>query len=194
MRPGPALSTRHLRGRQPRLRAIGLVATALALLALGCGKSVNRTGTGLPPPSRPVVPAPSTAAPTSTSAPVTTAPATTTVPPTTKAPTTAKASTPTTKPWAPSSPQPSPAQATYDLLGAWAEHARSLALRYASPGAVSALFARPYPSGGFDYRGCSSPPSTEPATCSVRTGDNLLQLTAVSFPHGWGITAAIFES
>jgi len=88
----------------------------------------------------------------------------------------------------------SPEQATYELLGAWEEHARSLALRYASPSAVATLFAQPYPSSGFDYRGCSTPPSNEPATCSVRTGDNLLQFTAVSFPHGWAITAAIFES
>ncbi|HUB71664.1 MAG TPA: hypothetical protein VL984_14685 [Acidimicrobiales bacterium] len=67
-------------------------------------------------------------------------------------------------------------------------------MRDASPAAVAALFAFTYPSEGVDYRGCSSPPGTEPATCSVRVNDNLLQLSATEFPTGWGITAALMET
>ncbi|HMK98033.1 MAG TPA: hypothetical protein VK425_10840 [Acidimicrobiales bacterium] len=94
----------------------------------------------------------------------------------------------------PGSPQPDPTQASYELLDAWGDHARTLALRYASPAAVATLFAQPYPIGGFDFRGCSNPPAGEPATCSVRVGNNLLELSARPFAGGWGITAAEFES
>jgi len=81
-------------------------------------------------------------------------------------------------------------------LDDWADGDRAGALEDASQAAVAALFSNPYSQQyGFDFRGCSTPPADLPVTCSVRVGEgNLLQLTATSFPEGWGITAAVIET
>jgi hypothetical protein len=105
-------------------------------------------------------------------------------------------SAPTTRAaaWRPPSPAPTPSQAAYELVSAWADGSRKAALADASPGAVSALFANPYPAGGPQFRGCSTPPGHAPSSCVFRSGNDLLSLTTVSFPDGWGITAAVMES
>ncbi len=111
-------------------------------------------------------------------------------------PSSAARSAPTTPPaaWKPPSPQPTASQAAYALVDAWADHTRKTALEDASPGAVAALFANPYPAGGAQYRGCSTPPGDLPSSCVFRSGNDLLSLTTVSFPDGWGVTAALMES
>jgi hypothetical protein len=91
-------------------------------------------------------------------------------------------------------PQPTSSQAAYALVGAWGEDDRADALQDASPPAVAALFANAYPSGGPQYRGCSTPPGNGPAACVWRSGNNLLSLTVTPFPNGWGVTAAIMET
>jgi hypothetical protein len=108
--------------------------------------------------------------------------------PTTPAPTTGTAA------WRPPSPAPTASQAAYALVGAWADHDGKAALADASPGAVDALFANAYPPGGPQYRGCSTPPGNAPSSCVFRSGNDLLSLTTVSFPGGWGVTAALMES
>jgi hypothetical protein len=111
-------------------------------------------------------------------------------------PPSAPRSAPTTPPaaWKPPSPEPTASQAAYALVDAWAEHNRKTALEDASPGAVAALFAAPYPAGGAQYRGCSTPPGNVPSSCVFRSGNDLLSLTTVPFPNGWGVTAALMES
>ena len=106
------------------------------------------------------------------------------------------ASSPTTSPaaWRPSAPQPSASQAAYELVGAWGDNDRKEALADASPAAVAALFANPYPSGGPEYRGCSTPPGNAPSSCVFRSGNDLLSLTTVAFLDGWGVIAAMMES
>jgi hypothetical protein len=105
-------------------------------------------------------------------------------------------SAPTTSPaaWRPASPAPSASQAAYELVEAWGNGSRKTALADASPRAVAALFANPYPAGGPQYRGCSTPPGHVPSSCVFRSGNDLLSLTTVSFPDGWGVTAALMES
>ena len=111
-------------------------------------------------------------------------------------PASGRRSAPTTAPaaWKPPSPEPTASQAAYALVDAWADHSRKTALEDASPGAVAALFANPYPAGGPQYRGCSTPPGNVPSGCVFRSGNDLLSLTTVSFPDGWGVTAALMES
>ncbi|HTV12850.1 MAG TPA: hypothetical protein VME20_13425 [Acidimicrobiales bacterium] len=97
-------------------------------------------------------------------------------------------------PWAPSGPQQDASGATLVLLDAWSEGSRQAALADASPSAVAALFSHAYPADGVDFRGCSTPPGDAPSICSVRVGNNLLELTASLFKKGWAITAALMES
>jgi hypothetical protein len=89
---------------------------------------------------------------------------------------------------------PTSSQAAYDIVGAWSEGDRKLALEDATPSAVSALFANAYPPGGPQYRGCSSPPGNQPSICVWRSGNDLLSLTVSAFPKGWAVTGALLES
>jgi hypothetical protein len=98
------------------------------------------------------------------------------------------------RPWAPSNPQPTISQAAYALVEAWSAHDRSLALADATPAAVAALFSHPYPPGGPQFRGCSTPPANEPAACVYRAGNDLLSLTVRLFKGGYAVTSAILES
>jgi hypothetical protein len=143
-----------------------------------------------------------TTATTATTAAITTSTAATTTKGTAATTTTTAArrsvpsSSPTTSPaaWRPPAPEPTASQAAYELVGAWADNDRKAALADASPAAVAALFANPYPPGGPQYRGCSTPPGNAPSSCVFRSGNDLLSLTTVAFPDGWGVTAAILES
>ncbi len=78
------------------------------------------------------------------------------------------------------------------MVDAWAAHKRALAASDASPAALATLFAHPYPPGGAQYRGCSTPPAGSYA-CVWRVGNQLLSLAVSSFAGGFGVTAAIFE-
>jgi hypothetical protein len=180
----------------------GLVALVPAVLAGGCGRSTPKA---LTPTTT------ATAATTTTTATITTTTTTTTATITTTTTTTTTtaatsttaaprrsvaASSSTTSPaaWRPPSPEPTASQAAYELVGAWADNDRKAALADASPAAVAALFANPYPPGGPQYRGCSTPPGNAQSSCVFRSGNDLLSLTTVAFPDGWGVTAAILES
>jgi len=160
----------------------GLVALVPAVLAGGCGRSTPKALT------------PTTVATVATAATTTKGTAATTT--TTAARRSVPSSSPTTSPaaWRPPAPEPTASQAAYELVGAWADNDRRAALADASPAAVAALFANPYPPGGPQYRGCSTPPGNAPSSCVFRSGNDLLSLTTVAFPDGWGVTAAILES
>jgi hypothetical protein len=199
-RPGPAMIAIVHRRRLATLT--GLVALVPAVLAGGCGRSTPKA---LTPTTT------ATAATTTTTATITTTTTTTTATITTTTTTTTTtaatsttaaprrsvaASSSTTSPaaWRPPSPEPTASQAAYELVGAWADNDRKAALADASPAAVAALFANPYPPGGPQYRGCSTPPGNAQSSCVFRSGNDLLSLTTVAFPDGWGVTAAIMES
>jgi hypothetical protein len=186
----------------------GLVALVPAVLAGGCGRSTPKA---LTPTTTGVAATTTTAAAITTSTAATTtkgtaatrtATAATTTKGTAATTTTTAArrsvpsSSPTTSPaaWRPPAPEPTASQAAYELVGAWADNDRKAALADASPAAVAALFANPYPPGGPQYRGCSTPPGNAPSSCVFRSGNDLLSLTTVAFPDGWGVTAAILES
>jgi hypothetical protein len=100
----------------------------------------------------------------------------------------------TTAAWKPSAPQPTPSQAAWTLLDAWAANKRASALKDASPAAVVALFAHSYPAPGVEYRGCSSPPGNTASNCVFRDGNDLLSLTVSLFPGGWAVTGAALET
>ena len=141
-------------------------------------------------------PAPTTLR-TATTAPAKTAPAKTAPNPRAHATTTGPPSTAGHKqrePWVPTELQPTISQAAYALVDAWAAHDRSAALRDATPAAVAAIFSYPYPAGGPQYRGCSTPPANEPAACVWRSGNDLLSLTVKLLPGGYAVTNAILES
>ncbi|MGA3221698.1 MAG: hypothetical protein ABSE77_21970, partial [Acidimicrobiales bacterium] len=153
-----------------RARLLGLAALVPAVLASGCGRSAPQAQTSTTPTGGAGVATTSTApsataaattraattttttAATTTRATVTTTKATVT---TTRAapPPSGPRSAPTTPPaaWKPPSPEPTASQAAYALVDAWADHSRKAALEDASPGAVAALFANPYPAGGPQY-------------------------------------------
>jgi hypothetical protein len=177
----------------------GLVALVPAVLAGGCGRSTPKalTPTTVATVATAATTTKGTAATTTTTAatttPTTREAATTT---TTGARRSVPSSSPTTSPaaWRPPAPEPTASQAAYELVGAWADNDRRAALADASPAAVAALFANPYPPGGPQYRGCSTPPGNAPSSCVFRSGNDLLSLTTVAFPDGWGVTAAILES
>ena len=188
----------------------GPVALMLGLAAGACGGAGKQAGAGkgAQPTESPGISAghPTTRAPVKTTRTPTTAPPKTappkTGPPATDARTTAAkttASPPATKakkpkPWAPTELQPTISQAAYALVDAWAAHDRSAALRDATPAAVAAIFSYPYPPGGPQYRGCSTPPANEPAACVWRSGNDLLSLTVKVLAGGYAVTSATLES
>jgi hypothetical protein len=94
----------------------------------------------------------------------------------------------------PPDPQPTPSQAAYTLVGAWSEDNRALARGDASPAAVVALFSNPYPGGGPQFRGCSTPPGNTPSACVWRSGNDLLSMSVTEFANGWGVTSAVMEN
>lgn len=100
----------------------------------------------------------------------------------------------TAKPWAPLHPQPSAAAAAYELVGAWSESDRALALEDASPPAVAGLFAYRYPYGGPQFRGCSTPPGNGPVACVWRSGNDLLSMQVRQFASGWAVTGTTMET
>lgn len=105
--------------------------------------------------------------------------------------TTTTSTLPPTTVYQPSAPQPSADEASGHLISAWMSGDRAAALTDATPAAVSALFAQPYPSGGVQFRSCSTAVAG-PSDCTYRNYDNdsLIDLSAVSVPGGWMITAA----
>src|SRR5438067_2406035 len=108
----------------------------LAPVLTACGASRPAASVSTSPPTRPS-PAPTAPATTARTAPSSTAP-------------------PTTR-WAPAGAQASPDAAAARLVDAWATHDRTLAASVASPAAVAALFAVPYPGAGLAIsRGCSA--------------------------------------
>ncbi len=128
---------------------------------------------------------------TNTAAPPVTAPTATTA----VAPTTTTSALPPTTVYQPSAPQPSQDDAGTHLVDAWMAADRAAALTDATPDAVTALFAQPYPSGGIQARGCSSAVAG-PSSCVYRIYDNgnLVDLSAMMVTGGWMISAARFES
>ena len=192
--------TDDMRAPQPALpasRAATLaLATLLATWALAsCGANPSATTTTSPGQTSTSTGATSTTT-TSTIPPASSAPPATTATVATSARTsTTNTTTPgtTTTLWRPLAPAPSEYQAASELLAAWSVHDRPQALSIATAAAVSALFALPVAS--VQQRGCSTPPSGLPGTCTYQYGaaQSILSLTVSSFPHGWGITAAVLE-
>jgi hypothetical protein len=110
--------------------------------------------------------------------------------------TTATTSTlPATTVYQPSAPQPSQDKAGAHLVAAWRAGDQAAALTDATPAAVSAVFAQPFPAGGVQARGCSTPVAG-PASCIYRilADGSALQLSAVTVAGGWVVTAAQFET
>lgn len=128
---------------------------------------------------------------TSGAAPPVTAPTETTV----VASTTTTSTLPPTTLYQPSAPQPSQDDAGTHLVDAWMAGDRAAALTDATPAAVAALFAQPFPSGGIQARGCSNAVAG-PSSCVYRIYDsgNLVDLSAMMVTGGWMISAARFES
>jgi hypothetical protein len=128
---------------------------------------------------------------TSSAAPPAPAPRETTV----AASTTTTSTLPPTTVYQPSAPQPSQDDAGTHLVDAWMAGDRAAALTDATPAAVAALFAQPFPSGGIQARGCSSAVAG-PSSCVYRIYDNgnLVDLSAMMVTGGWMISAARFES
>lgn len=137
-----------------------------AALAAGCGSSSHATApTTAPPPTA----VPHTVPPTA--------------PPTTKKP------TPPTTVWVATALQPSPDAASGDLISDWAAADKAGALTVATPAAVAALFAAPYPGGAAAIpRGCSD---NYGIVCTYgppgggNPNDALFQLTMVHAAAGW---------
>lgn len=110
--------------------------------------------------------------------------------------TTTTASTlPPTTVYQPTAPQASQDLAAAHIVAAWKAGDRAAAAADASPAAVAAVFAQPFPAGGVQARGCSSAVAG-PSSCIYRilANSNLLSLSAVSVPGGWIISDAQFES
>jgi hypothetical protein len=186
----------------------------------GSGKSASATSQTGPSAARPTTAVPTTAPPITALGPITAQEPTTAAKtitaqePTTAAktitaspasttsgtgaptatPTNSKPRTTITRTWSPAAPQPTPSQASYALVDAWSDHDRAEALKDASPAAVTSLFSGPYPAGGPQYRGCSTPPGNGPSSCVWRSGNDLLSLTVTPFATGWGVTGASLES
>ena len=203
--------------RGMRVRAV-FVVLALAMVLGACGGSApeaSKTATAQPPAAAltaPMVPArtagtvakPPVAGPTTAPTAAQTEQLATAASARTTSTTSRPAATTTALPevpkrttaaaWKPSSPQPTPSQAAWALLDAWAANKRASALEAASPAAVAALFAHSYPAPGVQYRGCSSPPGNTASNCVFRDGNDLLSLTVSMFPGGWAVTGAALES
>ena len=110
-------------------------------------------------------------------------------------PTTTTSTLPPTTVYQPSAPQASADDASAHLIAAWKSGDRAAALTDATPAAVAALFAKPYPSGGVQFRSCSTAVAG-PSDCAYRNydDDSLIDLSAVSVPGGWMITAASIQT
>jgi hypothetical protein len=93
--------------------------------------------------------------------------------------TTTKPAPTTTTTGVPAAPQPSANDAASALVSDWSSGNRASALSVATPQAVAALFAVPYPSGLAVDRGCSS--GFVPVTCTFGA------------PGGGPPTASIFQ-
>ncbi|HEX6395494.1 MAG TPA: hypothetical protein VFZ97_18820 [Acidimicrobiales bacterium] len=117
------------------------------------------------------------------------APATSSTTATTLAP-----ATTTTTSWAPTAAQPTPDAAAAHLVSAWATNNRTAGIAIASPSAVDALFAQPYPAGYLQSRGCTS--GANPATCTYRNTrtDGIYEIGVTSGPGGWYVSSVTPET
>ncbi len=144
-----------------------MIAVAIGALAVtGCSSATVATTS--------TTPAPATLAPPDTAAPAKTAP---TVPP------------------VPGAPASSATSAAVALASAWSSGDRARASRVATPGAVAALFALPYPQGNLQFRSCST---GSPSTCTYRntassTGE-IYDLMVVQVAAGWYVMAVQHET
>lgn len=107
-----------------------------------------------------------------------------TVPPTT-----------TTTVYTPARPQPSPDAAAAALITDWASGSRAAAALVASPQAVTAVFAQPYPYSYMQPRGCTSA-TTNPGTCTYanRQSGALYEIGVTRFGTGWYVSSVNVES
>jgi hypothetical protein len=125
----------------------------------------------------------------------------------TTTPTTAPRPTTTTGPTIPTTTAPpaippalqsSPDAAAQAFVGRWAVGDRGGATTVATPAAVAALFAAPYPGGGdAQDRGCATSPSPVVCTFGPYGGANpnlpIYSITTVQAPGGWYVGAAQVE-
>ncbi len=166
---GAVIRPSRSRGAAGRQLA-GMLAVGLAVAAglAGCASTSHPSGT----------------APTSPATSATTTSAPPTSPPTT--------ATTTTAPYQPTAARPSADDAASALLQAWGNGDRTAAGAVASPPAVAALFALPYPGQSVDARGCSG--AFSPEVCSYRDGNDLIEVAATQVPAGWYVSSVTVES
>ena len=109
--------------------------------------------------------------------------------------TTTTSTVPPTTVYQPTAPQASQDLAAAHIVAAWRAGDRVAAAADASPAAVAAVFAHPFPAGGVQARGCSSAVAG-PSSCIYRilANGNLLSLSAVPVSGGWIISDAQFET
>jgi hypothetical protein len=102
---------------------------------------------------------------------------------------------PTTTVYQPTAPQKTQDAAGAHLVAAWKAADRASASSDATPAAVDAVFAQPFPAGGVQARGCSNAVAG-PSFCVYRilANGSLLSLSALAVSGGWIISAARFES
>jgi hypothetical protein len=124
------------------------------------------------------------------------APSTAGAAPITPAPTARSGSTTTT--FIPTAPQDSASDASIQLVYAWSSGNRALADAVASPAAVSALFAVPYPGQGLALsRGCSV--AFPPLVCTygppggASPEDSIYQLYVSQTSKGWYVSSVSVE-
>jgi hypothetical protein len=106
--------------------------------------------------------------------------------------------TTTAPPALPPALQPSPDSAAQAFVGRWAVGDRGGAATVATPSAVTALFAAPYPGGGnAQDRGCATSPSPVVCTFGPYGGANpnlpIYSITVVQAPGGWYVSSAQVE-
>jgi hypothetical protein len=160
----------------PGIGLFVIVVMILAAALAGCGKSVRAA-------------TPPTTAPATT--PATTRP--------TAAPTTPRRTAPPTTVWTLKAPQASPDDAAAALVGAWAAGDRATALTVATPTAVEALFAVPYPGAGLAIsRGCSA--AFPPIVCTYgppgggSPNDPVFQVYPSQSKTGWYVSSVMPET
>ena len=146
-----------------------LAALVFVLVLAGC--SSNRSGTGK-------------ATTTTTIAPATTS----IVPPTTR-------SVPKTTVSVPTHLQTTPDAAAAALISAWSTGNRATASTGATPSAVAALFAQPYPGNFIQARGCTAA-SDNPGTCTYanRQSGSLYEIGVTKAGPGWYVSSVTVES
>lgn len=152
-------------------RAGVALALVLGLVLAACGTSHGAATSTTPPTTNPAPAAPVSAAPT---APPATAPSTTRD--------------------VPRAPQGSPDAAAAALVNAWASGDRPAAGTVATPGAVAALFALPYPGAGLALsRGCST--GFAPIVCTygppggAAPTDRVFEISVAQDAAGWYVTS-----